>query len=319
MENYYFDIMPIGVIFSVAVYLIPTQVAVRRIHHNWLAITILNLFLGWTFLGWVAALVWACTESRLAVAPERERAAFQARLVSVSTAVMLPLLLVTTLFLAVRVINVHKSELGYLILAFPLMFAVLMVMEIYRVYPLGLYFALVKLGSPSAPGWEELIYTIKDWLHCAEAPMFSGDLWLPLYAYRECEYTEKDRFSDYELCLDIQDDRLTGKRPSRESGQIHIRKLADERVLRRLVGLLKRDLVRHRALIGWCWDQNRRWPGLKDALNESKQKIQDYLYKVERLIVEATSEDRARVEAERILEERARAERNNGNNASPSG
>jgi hypothetical protein len=31
----------------------------RRRHPNTVAIGILNLFLGWTFLGWVAALVWA--------------------------------------------------------------------------------------------------------------------------------------------------------------------------------------------------------------------------------------------------------------------
>jgi uncharacterized membrane protein YqaE (UPF0057 family) len=33
-------------------------------HHksNATAIFVLNLFLGWTFLGWVLALVWACTK-----------------------------------------------------------------------------------------------------------------------------------------------------------------------------------------------------------------------------------------------------------------
>jgi Na+/proline symporter len=43
------------------VYFIPSFVASDRKHHNRLAIYVLNLFLGWTFLGWVLALIWACT------------------------------------------------------------------------------------------------------------------------------------------------------------------------------------------------------------------------------------------------------------------
>jgi len=45
----------------VAIYFLPTIVAGVRGHHNRGAIALLNLFLGWTFLGWVAALVWAAT------------------------------------------------------------------------------------------------------------------------------------------------------------------------------------------------------------------------------------------------------------------
>jgi hypothetical protein len=40
---------------------VPTVVAGFRAHHNASAICMLNLALGWTLLGWVAALVWACT------------------------------------------------------------------------------------------------------------------------------------------------------------------------------------------------------------------------------------------------------------------
>lgn len=43
------------------VYLVPWFVAARRNHPNTTAIAALNLLLGWTFLGWVAALVWALT------------------------------------------------------------------------------------------------------------------------------------------------------------------------------------------------------------------------------------------------------------------
>ena len=41
------------------VYFLPWFVAVLRMHENKLAIFVLTLFLGWTFLGWVVALVWA--------------------------------------------------------------------------------------------------------------------------------------------------------------------------------------------------------------------------------------------------------------------
>jgi hypothetical protein len=42
-------------------YFIPSIVAKGRHHRQSLAVFILNLFLGWTCLGWVIALVWACT------------------------------------------------------------------------------------------------------------------------------------------------------------------------------------------------------------------------------------------------------------------
>jgi len=44
-----------------ALYFLPAIVAHRREHHNKDAIAVLNLFLGWTFIGWVVALVWAKT------------------------------------------------------------------------------------------------------------------------------------------------------------------------------------------------------------------------------------------------------------------
>ncbi len=42
-------------------YFVPAVVAVMRGHPNAVAICMLDLFLGWTFLGWVAALVWSFT------------------------------------------------------------------------------------------------------------------------------------------------------------------------------------------------------------------------------------------------------------------
>jgi hypothetical protein len=41
------------------IYFLPAIVAGRRRHPNGAAIFLLNLFLGWTILGWVMALVWA--------------------------------------------------------------------------------------------------------------------------------------------------------------------------------------------------------------------------------------------------------------------
>lgn len=42
-------------------YFMPAFVAFMRGHQNTAAITVLNLFLGWTFIGWVISLVWAFT------------------------------------------------------------------------------------------------------------------------------------------------------------------------------------------------------------------------------------------------------------------
>jgi hypothetical protein len=42
-------------------YFMPWVIAGIRGHHNTMAIFILNLFLGWTFLGWIAALIWSFT------------------------------------------------------------------------------------------------------------------------------------------------------------------------------------------------------------------------------------------------------------------
>jgi len=46
-------------IVLLAVYFLPTIIGYNK--RNAVAIFMLNLFLGWTFIGWVIALVWACT------------------------------------------------------------------------------------------------------------------------------------------------------------------------------------------------------------------------------------------------------------------
>lgn len=49
--------------FLVLLYFVPSFVAWARHHRNEGAIGVLNLFLGWTFVGWVVALVWASTDN----------------------------------------------------------------------------------------------------------------------------------------------------------------------------------------------------------------------------------------------------------------
>lgn len=46
------------------IYFFPTIVAGLRDHQNAGAIFVMNLFLGWTFLGWVGSLIWSCTAVR---------------------------------------------------------------------------------------------------------------------------------------------------------------------------------------------------------------------------------------------------------------
>jgi hypothetical protein len=46
-------------LFVFPLYFIPTIIAKARKNPNTLGIFMLNLFLGWTFLGWIGALIWA--------------------------------------------------------------------------------------------------------------------------------------------------------------------------------------------------------------------------------------------------------------------
>lgn len=45
-------------------YLFPAIIATAREHHQTAAIWVLNIFTGWTFVGWIASLVWAATQVR---------------------------------------------------------------------------------------------------------------------------------------------------------------------------------------------------------------------------------------------------------------
>ena len=55
------------------IYFLPWFVALSGKHRNAVAIFLLNLFLGWSLIGWLAALVWAIAgaENKAAGTPRR--------------------------------------------------------------------------------------------------------------------------------------------------------------------------------------------------------------------------------------------------------
>ena len=54
-------VVAVVAVMALPFYLLPTFIALGRRHQNTPAIVALDLLLGWTFLGWVAALVWSLT------------------------------------------------------------------------------------------------------------------------------------------------------------------------------------------------------------------------------------------------------------------
>lgn len=50
-------------LMSLVLYFLPTLSALiqQPIHHNWRAILVLNLLLGWTVIGWIVAMIWSYT------------------------------------------------------------------------------------------------------------------------------------------------------------------------------------------------------------------------------------------------------------------
>jgi Superinfection immunity protein len=46
-------------VIAAALYFLPALIGLLRGHHNFMSLLMLNLFLGWTFIGWVGALVWS--------------------------------------------------------------------------------------------------------------------------------------------------------------------------------------------------------------------------------------------------------------------
>lgn len=55
----------VGFTFALALLFLPTLVAKFRNHPNTFPIFLTNLFFGWTFIGWVICLIWACMRPSL--------------------------------------------------------------------------------------------------------------------------------------------------------------------------------------------------------------------------------------------------------------
>lgn len=49
----------LAIAIGLAVYFLPTIIGFKRNQPNKVSILLLNLFLGWSLIGWVIALVWA--------------------------------------------------------------------------------------------------------------------------------------------------------------------------------------------------------------------------------------------------------------------
>jgi hypothetical protein len=54
-----FDVYTLIFLLIVPMYFLPALIAFGRGHHQRFAIFLLDLFLGWTVIGWIAAMVWA--------------------------------------------------------------------------------------------------------------------------------------------------------------------------------------------------------------------------------------------------------------------
>jgi hypothetical protein len=50
-----------SIIVLISGYCIPLLIAIRRQHRNTMAIGAVNIFLGWTVIGWFCSLVWSLT------------------------------------------------------------------------------------------------------------------------------------------------------------------------------------------------------------------------------------------------------------------
>lgn len=59
----------IVVLAAIAVYFIPAIVSKARKCKAHNGILVINLFLGWTFIGWVVALAWAASGDAISVQP----------------------------------------------------------------------------------------------------------------------------------------------------------------------------------------------------------------------------------------------------------
>jgi len=74
MINYFSNIkaLPAGIVIliliffvSIFVYFLPSIIAIARHKKQYIAIFLLNLFTGWTFIGWVGSLIWSVMKEKI--------------------------------------------------------------------------------------------------------------------------------------------------------------------------------------------------------------------------------------------------------------
>ncbi|MGC9611218.1 MAG: superinfection immunity protein [Minisyncoccia bacterium] len=65
--------MAFGILLLIILYFLPTIIAFSRGKRNKGAILALNLFLGWTFVGWIISLVWSLTHDGVVVIKPEEK------------------------------------------------------------------------------------------------------------------------------------------------------------------------------------------------------------------------------------------------------
>jgi hypothetical protein len=58
--------LEIGLILLIIIYFVPAIVAIIRHTRNVTGILLLNILVGWTFVGWIIALVWSFRDERQA-------------------------------------------------------------------------------------------------------------------------------------------------------------------------------------------------------------------------------------------------------------
>lgn len=63
-KSMYFLIVITIVIFSILMYLLPTIIAINRCVNKMATVVLVNILFGWTFIGWAAALIMACSMER---------------------------------------------------------------------------------------------------------------------------------------------------------------------------------------------------------------------------------------------------------------
>jgi hypothetical protein len=58
------EIILLSLLLTAALYLLPVIVALSREHPSWMGIAVVDLLLGWTVIGWIIALAWACSGAK---------------------------------------------------------------------------------------------------------------------------------------------------------------------------------------------------------------------------------------------------------------